>query len=325
MRAVQAFFTATGGPEVIQWRDVDLPAPGAHEVLVRHEAVGLNFIDTYFRSGLYPAPLPSGLGSEAAGVIEAVGEGVIGLAPGMRVASFGGGLGAYASARIMKAHDLLPVPDGIDGKTAAAVLLKGCTAEFLAERCAPVAPGGWALVPAAAGGVGLILGQWLAARGVRVIGTVGSPDKMAAATAAGAELVLLSEAEDLVERVREATGGQGVAAAYDGVGAATWKSSLACMAKRGTLVSFGNASGPVTGVALGELQRGGSLFVTRPTLYDYYADPAEAQAGAAKLWERIGSGQVKVTVGQEYALTDAAQAHRDLEARRTTGSTLLVP
>jgi NADPH2:quinone reductase len=325
MRAVQAYFEQTGGPEVIQWREVDLPAPGPGEVLVRHEAVGLNFIDTYFRSGLYPAPLPSGLGSEAAGVIEAVGAGVTGLTPGARVASFGGGLGAYASARIMQARDLLPVPAGIDSKTAAAVMLKGATAEFLAERCAPVAPGGWALVPAAAGGVGLILVQWLAARGVRVVGTVGSPDKIPAAQAAGAELVLLSDAPDLVERVREATGGKGVAVAYDGVGAATWESSLGCMARRGTLVSFGNASGPVTGVALGQLQRGGSLFVTRPTLYDYYAIPAEAQAGAAKLWDMVGSGKVRVTVGQEYALADAPQAHRDLEARRTTGSTLLIP
>ncbi|MEN9684028.1 MAG: Quinone oxidoreductase 1 [Pseudomonadota bacterium] len=325
MRAVQAYFEQTGGPEVIQWREVDLPAPGPGEVLVRHEAVGLNFIDTYFRSGLYPAPLPSGLGSEAAGVVEAVGAGVTGLAPGARVASFGGGLGAYASARIMQARDLLPVPAGIDSKTAAAVMLKGATAEFLAERCAPVAPGGWALVPAAAGGVGLILVQWLAARGVRVIGTVGSANKIPAAQAAGAERVLLSDAADLVERVREATGGKGVAVAYDGVGAATWESSLGCMARRGTLVSFGNASGPVTGVALGQLQRGGSLFVTRPTLYDYYALPAEAQAGAAKLWDMVGSGKVKVTVGQEYALTDAPQAHRDLEARRTTGSTLLIP
>lgn len=325
MRAVQAFFETTGGPDVIQWREVDLPAPGPGEVLVRHEAVGLNFIDTYFRSGLYPAPLPSGLGSEAAGMIEAVGPDVAGLAPGTRVASFGGGLGAYASARIMNARDLLPVPHGIDSKTAAAVTLKGATAEFLAERCAPVAAGDWALVPAAAGGVGLILVQWLKARGVRVIGTVGSPAKIAAAQAAGAELVLLSEAEDLVSRAREATGGKGVSVAYDGVGAATWDSSLACMARRGTLVSFGNASGPVTGVALGQLQRGGSLFVTRPTLYDYYADPAEARAGAAKLWDMVGSGKVKVTIGQEYALADAAQAHRDLEARRTTGSTLLIP
>lgn len=325
MRAVQAYFEQTGGPEVIQWREVVLPAPGPGEVLVRHEAVGLNFIDTYFRSGLYPAPLPSGLGSEAAGVVEAVGDGVSGLAPGARVASFGGGLGAYASARIMKAGDLLPVPDGIDSKTAAAVTLKGATAEFLAERCAPVVPGGWALVPAAAGGVGLILVQWLKARGVHVIGTVGSPGKIDAAREAGAELVLLTEAEDLVDRVRAATGGKGVAVAYDGVGAATWESSLACMARRGTVVSFGNASGPVTGVALGQLQRGGSLFATRPTLFDYYADPAEAQAGAAKLWDMVGSGKVKVTVGQEYPLVEAAQAHRDLEARRTTGSTLLIP
>ncbi|WP_374530682.1 quinone oxidoreductase [Novosphingobium sp.] len=323
MRATQAYFEQTGGPEVIQWREVDLPAPGPGEVLVRNEAIGLNFIDTYFRSGLYPIPLPSGLGSEAASVVEAVGEGV-NLAVGSRVACFGG-LGAYATARIIKARDLLPVPAGIDAKTAAAVMLKGATAECLAERVAPVAPGGWALVPAAAGGVGLILVQWLKARGVRVIGTVGSAEKIAQAEAAGAELVLLSDAEDLVERVRAATGGKGVAAAYDGVGAATWRSSLACMARRGTMVSFGNASGPVTGIALGELQRGGSLFVTRPTLYDYYADPAEAAAGAAKLWDMVGSGKVKVTIGQEYPLLEAAQAHRDLEARRTTGSTVLVP
>lgn len=325
MRAVQAFIDRTGGPEVIQWREVTLPAPGPGEVLVRHEAVGLNFIDTYFRTGLYPAPLPCGLGMEAAGVVEAVGEGVRHLAPGARVASFGGGLGAYASARIMRAADLLPVPEGIDSRTAAAAVLKGCTAEFLAERCAPVPPRGWALVPAAAGGVGLILVQWLTARGVRVIGTVGSADKLPLARAAGAELVLLADDPELVPKAREATGGAGVAAAYDGVGAASWNSSLACMARRGTLASFGNASGPVTGVALSQLQRGGSLYVTRPVLFDYYADPAEAAAGAGKLWDMIGSGKVTVTIGQEYPLKDAAQAHADLEARRTTGSTVLVP
>ena len=324
MRATQAFFETTGGPEVIQWREVDLPAPGPGEVQLRHEAVGLNYIDTYFRTGLYPAKLPAGLGFEAAGVVEALGEGVTGLAVGDR-AAYMGELGAYATARNIGAAGLFKLPPGIDSQTAAAALLKGATVECLAERCAPVAPGGWALVPAAAGGVGLLLVQWLTARGVRVIGTVGSEAKRALAQQAGAELVLLSGAEDLAAQVRAATGGTGVAAAYDGVGAASWDSSLKSLQRRGTLVSFGNASGPVTGVALSVLAQHGSLFVTRPTLFDYYTTPAERAAGSAKLWEMITSGKVKVRVGQTYALTDAAQAHRDLEARATTGSTVLVP
>ncbi len=324
MRAIQAFIETTGGPEVIQWREVVLPAPGPGEVLIRHEAVGLNFIDTYLRTGLYPMRLPGGLGFEAAGVVEAVGEGVTHLKPGQRAASFGGTPGAYASARIVKAGELFPLPEGIDSRTAAAVFLKGATTEALAERVAPVAPGGWALVPAAAGGVGLLLVQWLKARGVRVIGTVGSTEKVALAQGAGAEQVFLSGDPDLVAKVREATGGTGVAVSYDGVGASSWQSSLDSMAPRGTVVSFGNASGPVTGVALRDLATRGSLFVTRPGVYDYYRDPAEAMAGAAKLWEMVGSGKLNITIGQTYALTDAEQAHRDLEARRTTGSTLLL-
>ena len=324
MRAIQAFIETTGGPEVIQWREVVLPAPGPGEVLIRHEAVGLNFIDTYLRTGLYPMRLPGGLGFEAAGVVEALGEGVTHLKPGQRAASFGGTPGAYASARIVKAGELFPLPEGIDSRTAAAVFLKGATTEALAERVAPVAPGGWALVPAAAGGVGLLLVQWLKARGVRVIGTVGSTEKVALAQGAGAEKVFLSGDPDLVAKVREATGGMGVAASYDGVGASSWQSSLDSMAPRGTVVSFGNASGPVTGVALRDLATRGSLFVTRPGVYDYYRDPAEAMAGAAKLWEMVGSGKLNITIGQTYPLTDAEQAHRDLEARRTTGSTLLL-
>ena len=324
MRAIQAFIETTGGPEVIQWREVVLPAPGPGEVLIRHEAVGLNFIDTYLRTGLYPMRLPGGLGFEAAGVVEALGEGVTHLKPGQRAASFGGTPGAYASARIVKAGELFPLPEGIDSRTAAAVFLKGATTEALAERVAPVAPGGWALVPAAAGGVGLLLVQWLKARGVRVIGTVGSTEKVALAQGAGAEKVFLSGDPDLVAKVREATGGMGVAASYDGVGASSWQSSLDSMAPRGTVVSFGNASGPVTGVALRDLATRGSLFVTRPGVYDYYRDPAEAMAGAAKLWEMVGSGKLSITIGQTYPLTDAEQAHRDLEARRTTGSTLLL-
>lgn len=325
MRATQAFIEQTGGPEVIQWREVDLPAPGPGQVLIRHEAVGLNFIDTYLRTGLYPMRLPGGLGFEAAGVVEAVGEGVTHLVPGQRAASFGGTPGAYATARIAKAAELFPLPEGIDSRTAAAVFLKGATVEALAERVAPVAEGSWALVPAAAGGVGLLLVQWLKARGVRVIGTVGAPSKVRLAQEAGAELVFLSGDPDLVAKVREATGGRGVAVSYDGVGAASWQTSLDSMAPRGTIVSFGNASGPVTGVNLRDLATRGSLFVTRPGVYDYYRDPAEAAAGAARLWDMVGSGKLTITIGQTYALTDAAQAHIDLEARRTTGSTLLLP
>lgn len=324
MHAIEAYLERVGGPEVIQWREVELPAPGPDEVLVRHEAIGLNYIDTYFRSGLYPAQLPTGLGMEAAGVVEAVGANVRAYQAGDRVA-YMGSTGAYASARLIGADALFRLPDTVDCRTAAAVLLKGATVEFLAERCAPVAAGGWALVPAAAGGVGLLLVQWLAARGVRVIGTVGSAAKEQQARAAGCELVLRSDDPELARKVREATGDAGVAVSYDGVGAATWQTSLASMARRGTLVSFGNASGPVTGVELGTLARHGSLFVTRPTMFDYYRDPAERAAGAARLWEMIASGKVKVTVGQTYPLREAAQAHRDLEARRTTGSTLLLP
>jgi NADPH2:quinone reductase len=324
MRATQAYIEQTGGPEVIQWHTIDLPAPGPGEVLIRHEAVGLNYIDTYFRTGLYPAAMPSVLGMEAAGVVEAVGEGVSHLKIGQRAVTFGA-LGAYASARIAPAMQYFPLPEGIDSQTAAAVFLKGATVEALAERCAPLDTGEWALVPAAAGGVGQLLVQWLTARGVRVIGTVGTEGKMALATAAGAELVFLSADPDLAGKVRAATDGTGVAVSYDGVGAATWEASLKSVRRRGTIVSFGNASGPVTGVNLGVLAQNGSLFVTRMTLFDYYREPAEAMTGAAKLWEMVGSGKLTVNIGQTYPLMQAAQAHRDLEARKTTGSTLLLP
>lgn len=325
MRAVQALIETNGGPEVIQWREVELGVPGPGQVLLRHEAVGLNFIDTYIRTGLYPSRLPTGLGFEAAGVIEAVGEGVEHLGVGQRAATFGGAPGAYASARMVKSSDVYALPDAVDSRTAAAVFLKGATAEMLVERCAPVAPGEWAMVPAAAGGVGLLLVQWLKARGVRVIGTVGSAEKVPLAKQAGAELVLLSADPDLVALVREATDGKGVRVSYDGVGAASWQNSLDCVGSRGTIASFGNASGPVTGVALRDLATRGSLYVTRPGVYDYYRVPDEARAGAARVWEMVASGSVSVTVGQTYPLADAAQAHRDLEARKTTGSTLLLP
>lgn len=324
MKALQAYFAQTGGPEVIRWHEVDLHEPGPGEIRIVHEAVGLNFIDTYYRSGLYPCPLPSGLGSEAAGVVEAVGPDVAAFQPGDRVATYGPALGAYATARITQASGWFRIPDGISAQTAAAAMLKGCTAEFLVERAVSLKAGDWALVHAAAGGVGQILVQWLRAIGVRVIGTVGSESKLALASEAGAETVLLSGADQLAAQIREISGG-GVAASFDGVGATSWPISLASTRPRGTILSFGNASGPVTGVALGALASAGSLYVTRPRLWDYYATPAESAAGVARLFAMLESGAVKVPVGQTFPLTDAADAHRALESRQTVGASVLVP
>lgn len=315
----------TGGPEVIGWSDVVLAPPGPGEVRMRNTAVGLNFIDTYHRSGLYPVPLPSGLGGEAAGVVEAVGEGVSDFAVGDRVATFGPGLGAYATARNVPAKILFALPDDIDDETAAAALLKGGTVEFLVERCARVEPGWKVLVHAAAGGVGQIAVRWLKAIGATVIATVGHGDKAALARAAGADHVLLSREDDIAARVREITGGAGVEVVLDGVGKATWEASLASARRRGLVVSFGNASGPVEGVALGALARAGSLYVTRPTMFDYYVTPEERAAGSARLFQMLRSGAVRVDVNQRFALEDAAEAHRALEAGRTTGSTILLP
>jgi NADPH2:quinone reductase len=292
---------------------------------MRNTAVGLNFIDTYFRSGLYPVPLPSGLGQEAAGVVEAVGEGVTGFAPGDRVATFGPPIGAYATERNLPASSLFKLPDTIDDETAAAALLKGCTAEFLIERCARVQPGWPVLVHAAAGGVGQILVQWLRAIGAEVIGTVGSEAKVAVARAAGADHVLLSRSDDIAARVREITGGAGVAVVFDGVGKATWEASLAATRRRGLVVSYGNASGAVEGVQLRTLASHGSLFVSRPTSFDYYATPEERAAGAARLFAMLESGAVRVGIGQRFALEDVAAAHETLEAGGTTGSTVLLP
>lgn len=315
----------TGGPEVIQWIDVDLPPPGPGEVRMRNTAVGLNFIDTYFRSGLYPTPLPSGLGGEAAGVVEAVGEGVDDFAPGDRVATFGPGLGAYATARNVPAKILFALPDDIGDETAAAALLKGGTAEYLIERCARVEPGWTVLVHAAAGGVGLLAVRWLKAIGATVIGTVGHRDKAPLAKEAGADHVLLSREEDVAARVREITGGAGVEVVLDGVGKATWQASLGSAKRRGLIVSYGNASGPVEGVNLGELSRAGSLYVSRPTMFDYYATPEERAVGSARLWQMLRSGAVRADINQRFALEDAAEAHRALEAGETTGSTVLLP
>lgn len=325
MRTRQAVIDRTGGPEVIDWREIELPPPGPSQVLVRHAAVGLNFIDTYHRSGLYPIDLPGTLGLEAAGTVEAVGEGVARFRPGDRVATFGPNRAAYADLQLTGENDLFLVPEDIDLDTAAAALLKGLTTEMLAERVAPVPAGGWALVHAAAGGVGQLLVQWLVARGVRVIATAGSQEKCARAVALGAEHAIDVAANDLVQQVRSITGGVGVRASYDGVGRSTWETSLAATGRRGIIASYGNASGPVTGINLGALAAAGSLFVSRPTLFDYYREADERKAGAAMLWQMIGSGKLKVEIGQTYPLEDAERAHRDLEGRRTTGSTLLIP
>jgi NADPH2:quinone reductase len=323
--ARQARITRTGGPEVIEWTDVTLTPPGPGEVTVRTTAAGLNYIDTYHRRGVYPIELPSGLGVEGAGVVEAVGEGVTGLAVGDRVATFGPALGAYATHRNLPEAILFKLPDDISDEIAAAALLKGCTTEFLVDRCARIAAGDWVLVHAAAGGVGLILVQWLKARGAKVIGTTSSEDKAAAARAAGADEIVFYTREDTARRVREITGGTGVRVTYDGVGLDTWEASLDATGLRGLIVSYGNASAPVTGISLGVLAMKGSLYNTRPTLYHYYAAPDERAAGAAALWDMIRSGKVRVTIGQRYKLEEAAQAHTDLEGRKTTGSTLLIP
>lgn len=320
-----AVIERTGGPEVIEWVTRELPPPGPGEVRVRHEAVGLNFIDTYHRGGLYPVPMPSGLGSEAAGVVEAVGEGVDGLAVGDRVTTFGPALGAYASERNVAAASLFKLPDGIDFDTAAAVTLKGATVECLVERCAKVRPGMTVLVHAAAGGVGQLAVQWLKHLGATVIGTVGSAAKAERALALGADHVIEYKSEEIAARVREITGGLGCEVVIDGVGGSTWEASLKSAARRGLIVSFGNAGGPVEGVNLATLNQHGSLFVTRPKVSDYYVTAAERAAGMARVFELVETGVLKVEIGQRFALEDAAEAHRKLAAGETVGSTLLVP
>jgi NADPH2:quinone reductase len=320
-----ARFHAHGGPEVIQWEEVDLPAPGAGEVRFRTTAAGLNFIDTYYRKGLYPSPLPSGLGVEGAGVVEAIGTGVTGVSVGDRVCNFGPNLGAYATARNIAADALFHIPDGISDEVAAAILLKGCTTEFLVERCAKVEPGMPVLVHAAAGGVGLLLVQWLKHVGAVVIGTVGSDDKIPLARAAGADHVIQSRREDTAKLVREITNGAGVRVTFDGIGMEMWDTSLKSTGKRGLLISYGNAGGPVNGIGLATLAAHGSLFCTRPTLYHYYDTPEDRAAGSGRLFDLVAKGVLNPNIGQRYALFDVAQAHADLEARRTTGATVLLP
>ena len=318
-------FATTGGPEVLRYEDVEVAEPGRGEVRVRHTAIGVNYIDTYHRTGLYPAPLPSGIGLEAAGVVEAIGPEVVDFAVGDRVGYALGPIGAYSTARIIAADMLVALPGLVSDEVAAAAMLKGGTVEFLVERCAKVEAGQTVLVHAAAGGVGQILVQWLRAVGARVIATVGSAEKAAISREAGADEVILYREESVPAAVADLTGGTGVDVVFDGVGRDTWEGSLKSLRRRGLLVCYGNASGPVTGVDLGVLARSGSLFVTRPTLFDYYATKAERIAGFTKLFDRIIAGDLTISIGQRFPLADAAAAHRALEARTTTGSTILVP
>ncbi len=318
-------FSRTGGPEVLQWESVTIAPPGPGEAQVRHHAVGLNYIDTYHRSGLYPVPLPSGLGLEAAGVVEAVGEGVTELAPGDRVAYAGGPLGAYSELRNIPADRLVRLPDALSFEQGAAMMLQGMTARYLLRRTYPVKAGDTLLIHAAAGGVGLIVCQWAKALGATVIGTVGSPEKAELARAHGCDHPILYREENFTQRVREITGGAGVAVVYDSIGQDTFMGSLDCLRPLGMMVLFGAASGPVPPFDLGLLAQKGSLFVTRPTLMTYTAKRADLLETAADLFDVVAAGKVRIEVNQRYALRDAAQAHRDLEARRTTGSTVLLP
>ncbi|TXI76699.1 MAG: quinone oxidoreductase [Dechloromonas sp.] len=315
----------TGGPEVLQWEAVDVPSPAPGEVRVRHAAVGLNFIDTYHRTGLYPLPLPAGIGLEGAGTVEALGEGVSDLQVGDRVAYAGGPVGAYAEVRNIPAHRLLKLPDAIGFETAAAMMLQGLTAAYLLRKTYCVQPGDAVLIHAAAGGVGLIACQWAKALGATVIGTVGSAAKAELAKAHGCDHVINYSTENFTQRVREITGGEGVAVVYDGVGKDTFMGSLDSLRPMGMMVTYGNASGPVPPLDLLLLSQKGSLFVTRPTLMNYTARREDLVALGEELFAMVVAGKVKIEVHQRYALRDAAQAHIDLEARKTTGSTILIP
>lgn len=314
-----------GGPERLELTEVPVPAPGPGQVLVRHAACGLNFIDVYQRSGLYPLDYPTGLGLEGAGVVEAVGQGVTRFRPGDRIAYANGPAGAYAEAHVVAEDRAVRVPGDIPLETATAVMLKGMTAEYLIRRTFHVKQGDAILVHAAAGGVGIILCQWAKSLGATVIGTVGSEAKAALALEHGCDHVILYDREDVAARVRELTDGDGVAVVYDSVGRATLDASLASLKRRGTFVTFGNASGPVPPVEPLRLSRGGSLFMTRPTLFDYVATVEELDDSAAALFAVIRSGAVRVEIGQTWPLREVREAHEALEARRTTGSSLLIP
>ena len=314
-----------GGPEVMELVDVDLGPPGPGEAQVRHEAIGVNFIDVYFRTGLYPQPLPGALGMEGAGVVEAVGEGVTEVKVGDRVAYAGRPIGAYAQARNMPASQLLVLPENIGFDTAAAMMLQGLTVQYLFHRTVQLKAGDTILFHAAAGGVGLIACQWAKVMGVNLIGTVGSEEKAALAIENGATHVINYNKENFTERVKELTGGKGVSVVYDSIGKDTFTGSLDCLAPLGMMVSFGNASGPVPPFSLNELASRGSLFITRPSMMSYMSTREELEAAARSLFGVVASGEVKIDIRQRYALGDVAQAHIYLEARKTTGSSILLP
>jgi NADPH2:quinone reductase len=316
---------ATGGPEVLQWEEVEVGSPGPGQIRLKVSAAGLNYLDTYHRSGLYKLPLPLTLGTEGSGVVTAVGEGVADIKVGDRVAYASAPLGSYAEERLMQADRCVVLPAGIDDKLAAAIMLKGMTTEYLLLRTFRVQPGQTILFHAAAGGVGLLFGQWAKALGATVIGTVGSEDKAKLARDHGYDHVINYRTENFVERVKAITSGAGVPVVYDGVGKDTWAGSLDCLQPFGLMVSFGNASGPVPPVDISILAGKGSLYVTRPTLNTYTAKRADLVASAKALFDVVQSGKLKVEIPQTYALKDAARAHTDLEARKTTGSTLLLP
>ncbi|AXQ30102.1 quinone oxidoreductase [Solimonas sp. K1W22B-7] len=315
----------TGGPEVMEYRDVDVAAPLPGEVRVQQAACGLNFIDVYHRNGTYRQPLPGSLGLEAAGTVLEVGPGVEQLRVGDRVAYAGGPVGAYASERCMPAAPVVKLPDAISFETAAAMMLQGLTVQYLFRRTFMLRGGETILFHSAAGGVGLIACQWARALGVTMIGTVSSDEKAELANAAGCTHVVNTRRENFVERVRELTAGRGVPVVYDGVGKDTFTGSLDCLARLGMMVSYGGASGPVPPFALSELSSRGSLFITRPTLFDYIAQRSDLEAMASELFYMVGSGKIAIDIRQRYPLAEAARAHEELEARRTTGSTILLP
>jgi NADPH2:quinone reductase len=315
-------FHETGGPDVLRWESIDVGTPGAGEVRIRHAAVGLNFADTYFRTGLYPSTLPAGMGVEAAGVIEEVGPGVTGFAEGDRVTYTGSPLGAYSTERVMDVAPLIKLPDTIPFETAAAMTMRGLTTSYLLRRIADLKAGDTVLLHAAAGGVGLLFTQWAALLGVDVIGTVSTDAKAEIARAHGCAHTIVYTREDVAARVREITDGAGVPVAYDSIGKTTVPSSLDSLATRGLLVCFGTASGPIPPIDAMQLAVKGSLFVTRPALADYIADPAERAALAGELFDHVGSGRITVEINQRYALEDAVTAHRDLESGRSVGSSV---
>ncbi len=322
-KAIRLF--QTGGPEVMEWIDVEVGDPGPGEARVRHAACGLNYIDVYFRTGLYPQPLPAGLGMEGSGVVEALGAGVTHLQVGDRVAYAGRPTGAYAQVRVMPAAILVKLPDAIDFESAAGMMLQGMTVQYLFRRTFSLHGGETILFHAAAGGVGLIACQWARALGVTMIGTVGSDEKGELAKAHGCTHVINYNRQDFVREVKEITGGKGVPVVYDSIGKDTFTGSLDCLSPLGMMVSYGSASGPVAPFGLNELASRGSLFITRPTLFTYTAKREDLDAMAADLFGMVESGRVKIAVNQRYPLQEAAQAHRDLEQRKTTGSSILIP